>query len=174
MDRARKQRLIIGLSGASGAQLAVDALEFLKTTDIETHLVSSKTGVQTLHYETDVSFSHLKSLADHYHHNEDFTAAIASGSFETMGMLLIPCSVKSMAEIASGVGASLLTRAADVVLKERRKLVLMVREAPLSLIHIRNMETITLMGGIIFPPLPIYYAKPQSIDQMNKQILGRA
>ena len=172
-DVKSPKRLIIGLSGASGVQLCVDMLDYLQDTDIETHLVCSKTGIQTLHHETDCTYQALKQKADMCYAIDDFTAAIASGSFENMGMVIIPCSVRTLAEIASGVATSLLTRAADVALKERRKCVLAVRETPFSLSHIRNMEMVTLMGGIIMPPLPIYYAKPQTIDEMNKQIIGR-
>lgn len=173
LQNPNPKRLIVGLSGASGAIMTVCLLKALRAAKIESHLIASKTGIQTLVYETKVSYQELKALADFHYHSDDFAAAISSGSFKTMGMVVVPCSVRSLAEIASGVTTSLLTRAADVTLKERRKLVLMVREAPLSLSHIRNMETVTLMGGIISPPLPIFYAKPRDLDEMVDQMIGR-
>lgn len=140
---------------------------------IETHLVMSRTAELTLAYETDRKLAAVKALADHYHSNDDLAAPISSGSFLTLGMIVAPCSAKSLAEIANGVTPTLISRAADVVLKERRRLVLMLRETPLHLGHIRNMATVTEMGGIIAPPVPAMYAQPQSIEEMVDQSLGR-
>jgi 4-hydroxy-3-polyprenylbenzoate decarboxylase len=140
---------------------------------IETHLVMSRTAELTLAYETDRKVAAVKALADHCHNNDDLAAPISSGSFLTLGMVVAPCSAKSLAEIASGVTPTLIARAADVVLKERRRLVLMMRETPLHLGHIRNMAAVTEMGGIIAPPVPAMYAQPQSIEEMVDQSLGR-
>ncbi len=167
------KRIIVGLSGASGAVICVRLLEQLKLCGIETHLVASKAGIQTLHYETDLTFSALKNLADVTHSIDDLAGPIASGSFRVQGMVVAPCSVRTLGEIAQGTGDNLLARAADVTLKERRRLVLMVRESPLSLGHIRNMAQVTEMGGIIAPPLPLFYAKPQDMGEMVDQIIGR-
>lgn len=166
-------RLIIGVSGASGSVLAVRLLSHLRSLGVETHLVVTKTGDLTLGLETDYKPKDLRDLADFHYPIGDFSATIASGSFVTNGMIILPCSVRALAEIANGVTTNLLTRAADVTLKERRRLVLMVRESPLTLTHIRNMETVTLMGGVICPPQPLYYAKPDSMEKMTDQIVGR-
>jgi 4-hydroxy-3-polyprenylbenzoate decarboxylase len=166
-------RLIIGISGASGVLYGIRLLELLKGSMIETHLVMSRTAELTLAYETDRKLAAVKALADHCHSNDDLAAPISSGSFLTLGMIVAPCSAKSLAEIASGVTPTLIARAADVVLKERRRLVLMLRETPLHLGHIRNMASVTEMGGIIAPPVPAMYAQPQSIDEMVDQSLGR-
>ncbi|MDY0872737.1 UbiX family flavin prenyltransferase [Dongia rigui] len=166
-------RLIIGISGASGVLYGIRLLELLKDTMIETHLVMSRTAELTLAYETDRKLAAVKALADHVHGNDDLAAPISSGSFLTLGMIVAPCSAKSLAEIASGVTPTLIARAADVVLKERRRLVLMLRETPLHLGHIRNMASVTEMGGIIAPPVPAMYAQPQSIEEMVDQSLGR-
>ena len=141
-------RLIIGISGSSGIIYGIRLLQVLKTLHIETHLVISKAGQLTRAYETSMSSAELKSLADVYHPCTDLTATIASGSFKTMGMIVAPCSMKTLGEIAHGIGSNLLTRAADVVLKERRKLVLLPRESPLNLSHLNNMVSITQMGGL--------------------------
>jgi 4-hydroxy-3-polyprenylbenzoate decarboxylase len=166
-------RLIIGISGASGVLYGIRLLELLKGSMIETHLVMSRTAELTLAYETDRKVAAVKALADHCHSNDDLAAPISSGSFLTLGMVVAPCSAKSLAEIASGVTPTLIARAADVVLKERRRLVLMLRETPLHLGHIRNMAAVTEMGGIIAPPVPAMYAQPQSIEEMVDQSLGR-
>lgn len=158
-----KPRLIIGISGASGIIYGIRLLEELRSLDVETHLVISKAGQLTRAHETTMSASELKALADVYHPYNDIAASIASGSFKTLGMIVAPCSMKSLGEIAQGIGGNLLTRAADVVLKERRRLVLMPRESPLHLTHIQNMLTITQMGGIICPPVPAFYQKPECI-----------
>ena len=167
-------RLIIGVSGASGIIYGVRALEALRQLGVESHLIASKAAEMTLHYEMDMSIAEFRNRADHVYKMPDVGAAIASGSFRTRGMLIAPCSVRTMAEIATGVTSSLLTRAADVVLKERRRLVLMVRETPFHLGHIRTMETLTEMGAIICPPLPAFYAKPVTIDDLVNQSVGRA
>lgn len=166
-------RLIIGITGASGIIYGIRLLELLKDTMIETHLVMSRAAEVTLAYETDRKVAAVRALADFCHSNEDLAAPISSGSFLTLGMIVAPCSAKSLAEIASGVTPTLIARAADVALKERRRLVLMLRETPLHLGHIRNMATVTEMGGVIAPPVPAMYAQPQSIDEMVDQSLGR-
>ncbi|MFC3606808.1 UbiX family flavin prenyltransferase [Stutzerimonas tarimensis] len=169
----RPQRLIIGISGASGAIYGVRLLELLRDTPIETHLVVSKSALITLSHETGLSWSQLKPMATVCYSNQDIGAAIASGSFKTMGMVVAPCSVRSMSEIASGVTSTLLTRAADVVLKERRRLVLMVRETPLHRNHLRTMTELAELGAIIAPPVPAFYSKPASLAEMVDHTLGR-
>lgn len=166
-------RIIIGITGSSGIIYAIRLLETLKQFPIETHLVVSKAGQLTRAYETDLSLSELKALADVYHPCMDITASIASGSYKTMGMIIAPCSMKTLGEIAHGISNNLLTRAADVVLKERRKLVLLPRETPLHLGHLNNMVSITQMGGIICPPVPAFYNKPQSIADLVDDTVGR-
>lgn len=168
------QRLIVGITGATGVIYAVRALEVLRSLGVETHLVVSRAAEMTRAYETDLSAAQLAALADHVHHVSDVGAPISSGSFLTLGMLIVPASMRSIGEIASGVTSSLLTRAADVVLKERRRLVLMVREAPLHLIHLRNMVAITEAGGVIFPPVPAFYNRPKTVEQIIDQSVGRA
>jgi flavin prenyltransferase len=172
--KMKSDRLIVGVSGASGIIYGVRALEALRQLGVESHLVASKAAEMTLHYEMDLSIAEFRSRADHVYKMPDVGAPIASGSFQTRGMLIAPCSVRTMSEIASGVTSSLLTRAADVVLKERRRLVLMVRETPFHLGHIRTMEALTEMGAIICPPLPAFYAKPVTIDDLVNQSVGRA
>ena len=157
-----KQRLIVGISGASGAIYGVAALRMLKVAGVESHLVLSKAALLTLNSELDMNAEAVMALADHVHKPGDIGATIASGSFQTLGMVIAPCSIKTLGEIASGVTASLMSRAADVTLKERRRLVLMVRETPLHLGHLRNMTAVTEMGGIIAPPMPAFYTRPES------------
>jgi 4-hydroxy-3-polyprenylbenzoate decarboxylase len=166
-------RLIIGISGSSGIIYGIRLLQVLKKLIIETHLVVSKAGQLTRAYETNFSAAELKALADVYHPCTDIAASIASGSFKTMGMIIAPCSMKTLGEIAHGISSTLLTRAADVVLKERRKLVLLPRETPLHLGHLNNMVSITQMGGIICPPVPSFYNKPKSIDDLVDETVGR-
>lgn len=166
-------RLIIGISGSSGIIYGIRLLEALRTLSIETHLVVSKAGQLTRAYETELSNTELKSLADVYYPCNDITAPIASGSFKTLGMIIAPCSMKTLGEISSGVTSNLLTRAADVVLKERRRLVLMPRETPLHLGHLQNMVQVTQMGGIICPPVPVFYNKPQVIMDLVNDTVGR-
>lgn len=169
-----EDRLIVGVSGASGIIFGIQALRALRTLGVESHLVASKAAEMTLGYETDMSIRDFRGLADHVYKMPDVGAPIASGSFRTRGMLIAPCSVRTMSEIATGVTSSLLTRAADVVLKERRRLVLMVRETPFHLGHIRTMEALTEMGAVICPPLPAFYAKPKTIEDLVDQSVGRA
>lgn len=167
------KRLIIGITGASGTIYAVRILEALKALPIETHLVVTKAGQLARSCETDISLDALKKLADVYHPIGDIAASIASGSFKTMGMVIAPCSMNTLAEVAHGVSSQLLSRAADVVLKERRRLVIVPREAPLHLGHLKNMTTITEMGGIIYPPVPAFYQKLQTLDDMINETVGR-
>ncbi len=166
-------RLIIGISGASGAIYGIRLLEILRDLGIETHLIVTKAGKIAIEYETGYTLDHVISLAAHYHHNNDISASIASGSFITSGMIIAPCTVKTMSEITTGVTHSLISRAADVILKDRRKLVLMFRETPLHLGHIRTMEQATLMGAIIAPTVTTFYTKAQTIEQMVDHQLGR-
>jgi 4-hydroxy-3-polyprenylbenzoate decarboxylase len=168
------RRLIVGITGATGVVFGIRALEVLRELGIESHLVVSRAGELTREYETDLSREALHALADHVHPIADVGASIASGSFRTMGMLIAPCSVRTLAEVATGVTTTLLTRAADVVLKERRTLVMMVREAPLHLGHLRNMVAATELGAIIHPPVPAFYLRPRSIAEMVDHTLGRA
>ncbi|HVG80831.1 MAG TPA: UbiX family flavin prenyltransferase [Methylomirabilota bacterium] len=167
-------RLVVGISGASGVIYGVRLLEILKKLPVETHLVMSRSAELTLAYETDLKVSDVQALADSVYPVGDLGASLSSGSFRTIGMIVAPCSVRSLGEIASGTGSTLLTRAADVTLKERRRLVLMVRETPLHLGHLRAMAAVTEMGAIIAPPVPAFYARPQSLEEMVDHTLGRA
>ncbi|MDR5651763.1 UbiX family flavin prenyltransferase [Ruixingdingia sedimenti] len=173
MAQAGENRLVIGISGASGAIYGIRLLELLRGTGIETHLVLSKAAEVTIALETGRKIAAVRALADRCHGADDMAAAVSSGSFRTMGMVVAPCSVRSLAEIANGTTTSLLTRAADVVLKERRPLVLMVRETPLHLGHLRNMAAAAEMGAIIAPPVPAFYARPETLDAMVDHTLGR-
>ena len=166
-------RVIVGITGASGAVYAVRLLVRLKSTGTETHLVASPAGVLNVHHELGLSRSQLEALADHAHNPADVGAAIASGSFATDAMVVAPCSMRTLAAVAHGLSDNLLTRAADVVLKERRRLVLMVRETPFNLAHLRNMVAVTEMGGVIFPPLPAFYHRPATIDAMVDDTVER-
>lgn len=166
-------RIILGVSGASGAIYARRALEALKTAGVETHLVISKAAEMTIAYELGEKARNLAALADHAYAIGDVGAPISSGSFRTRGMLIAPTSIRTMSEIATGVTTNLLTRAADVVLKERRRLVLMVRETPLHLGHLRTMTQLAEMGAVIAPPAPAFYAEPQSVDDIVNQTVGR-
>jgi 4-hydroxy-3-polyprenylbenzoate decarboxylase len=170
---ADRQRLIVGISGASGVIYGIRALDACRELGIESHLVLSKSAALTLSQETDLSVADLNAKADIVHRASDVGAAIASGSFRTLGMIIAPCSVRTMSEIASGVTSSLLTRAADVVLKERKTLALMVRETPLHLGHLRTLTKLSEMGAVIAPPLPAFYAKPKTIGEMVDQSVGR-
>lgn len=167
------RRLIVGITGASGAVYGVQLLRLLRAASIETHLVMSRSAKIALTQELDVSVAEVTALADVVHQVDNVGASISSGSFRTLGMVIAPCSMRSLSEIASGVTSSLLTRAADVVLKERRRLVLLVREAPLHLGHLRSMTAATEMGAIVYPPVPAFYARPESLEQMVDQTLGR-
>ncbi|MFV0478663.1 MAG: UbiX family flavin prenyltransferase [Parahaliea sp.] len=168
------QRLIVGISGASGVTYGVRALELLREAQVETHLVISSSARLTLHHEIDRDIEDIRALASQVYPVSDIGAAIASGSFITAGMLIAPCSVRTLSEIATGVTSSLLTRAADVVLKERRRLVLMLRETPLHTGHLRSMTQASEMGAIIAPPVPAFYTRPQTIDEIVTQSVGRA
>jgi 4-hydroxy-3-polyprenylbenzoate decarboxylase len=169
-----RPRLVIGVTGASGAAYGVRALQAAADLGIESHLVISKAAALTLSQELGLTPADLASKADVVHRQSDIGAPIASGSFRTLGMLIAPCSIRTLSEIATGVTATLMSRAADVVLKERRPLVLMVRETPFHLGHLRSMVKVTEMGGVIAPPLPAFYAQPQSIEEMIDQSVGRA
>jgi flavin prenyltransferase len=168
------RRLVVGITGATGIVFGIRALEVLHDLGIETHLVVSRAGELTRACETDLTREALHALADHVHPVNDVGASIASGSFKTLGMLIAPCSVRTLAEVATGVTTTLLTRAADVVLKERRTLVMMVREAPLHAGHLRNMLAATEMGAIIHPPVPAFYTRPKTIEDLVDHALGRA
>lgn len=172
-DMKKKTRLIVGISGASGIVYGIRLLTALRGSAVETHLVVSRAAEVTLAHETDLKRADLRALADCYYAIDDIGAAIASGSFRTLGMIIAPCSVRTLADIATGSAATLLSRAADVVLKERRRLVLMVRETPLHSGHLRNMLALSDMGAIIAPPVPAFYTRPDSLEQMVDQNIGR-
>ena len=167
------RRIVVGISGASGVIHGVRLLDALRELGVESHLVVTRAALLTLSQETDLTPDDLTGRADVTHRINDVGAAIASGSFRTMGMIVAPCSVRTMSEIATGVTSSLLTRAADVVLKERRPLALMVRETPLHLGHLRTMTKLAEMGATICPPMPAFYAEPQTIDDLINQAVGR-
>ena len=166
-------RIVVGITGATGAVYAVKLLQRLKSAGRETHLVISPAGVLNAHHELGLDRSALEALADVAYASGDVGAAIASGSFATDAMVVAPCSMKTLAAVAVGLSDNLLTRAADVTLKERRRLVLMVRETPFNLAHLRNMTAVTEMGGVIFPPLPAFYHRPQTIDEIVDDTVER-
>ena len=168
------KRIIVGITGASGIVYGVRALQLLRECSVQSHLVISNSAKLTLHYEMDMPLSELESLASEVHSVKNVGASIASGSFATAGMLVAPCSIRTMSEIATGVTSSLLTRAADVVLKERRRLVLMVRETPLHTGHLRTLVQLSEMGAVIAPPVPAFYTRPQSLEDIVTQSVGRA
>jgi 4-hydroxy-3-polyprenylbenzoate decarboxylase len=168
-----KKRLIVGISGASGVIYGVRLLEALKPLAVETHLVMTRTAEVTLAHETDLKVAAVRALADVAHDVDDLAAAVSSGSFQTMGMIVAPCSMRSLGEIAAGISSNLLSRAADVALKDRRKLVLLVRETPLHAIHLRNMTTLSEMGAIIAPPVPAFYNRPKTLDDIIDHTVGR-
>ncbi|TNE61109.1 MAG: UbiX family flavin prenyltransferase [Alphaproteobacteria bacterium] len=174
MAETRTERLVIAITGASGVAYGIRALELLRDLPVESHLVLSKAGERTIKEETDRTVRDVMALADVVYPAKDIGAAIASGSFRTRGMLVAPCSVRTMSEIATGVTSSLVSRAADVMLKERRPLVLMVRETPLHTGHLRTMTALSEMGAIIAPPVPALYARPDSLDDMITYTVGRA
>jgi flavin prenyltransferase len=174
MSKNERPRLVVGLSGASGIVYGLRVLDACRELGVESHLVVSKAAAQTLSQETGLSVADLNGRAAVVHKAADIGASIASGSFRTLGMIVAPCSVRSMSEIATGVTSSLLTRAADVVLKERRPLVLMVRETPLHLGHLRTMVRLAEMGAVIAPPMPAFYAQPASLQELVDQSVGRA
>lgn len=174
MPEARPRRLVIAITGATGAVYGVRLLQHLQANPaVETHLVISDAANLTLHEEVGMQRRQVEALADVVHRNRDVGAAIASGSFQSDGMIIAPCSMKTLAAVALGLSDNLIARAADVVLKERRRLVLMVRETPFNLAHLRNMTAVTEMGGIVFPPLPSFYQHPASIDEMVDHSVAR-
>jgi 4-hydroxy-3-polyprenylbenzoate decarboxylase len=172
--KSEAERLVIGLSGASGAAYGIRLLEACGALGIESHLVMTRPGEMTISYETTLSPKDVAAKADHVYGVDDIAAPISSGGFKTRGMIVAPCSVKAMSEIATGVCTTLLTRAADVCLKERRTLVLMVRETPLHLGHLRSMAALAEMGAIILPPVPAFYAAPRTLEDIVDQTVGRA
>src|SRR5471030_1304059 len=173
MTSKTPRRLVVGISGASGTIYGIRLLELLKETDIETHLVMSKSAEMTLVYETDYKPKDVRALAKVNHPMADIGASISSGSFPTMGMIVLPCSIKTMSEIATGVTSSLLSRAADVVLKEKRRLVLAVRETPLHGGHLRTLTTLADIGAVVAPIVPAFYNKPKSVDDIINHTVGR-
>lgn len=171
--RFMTKRIIVAISGASGSMLGIRLLEELKKLGLETHLIVSEPAIQIMKYETGKGISDLKKLVSKIHDNSDFFAPVASGSFKTDGMVIIPCSMKTLAGVASGFSDNLILRAADVCLKERRKLVLVTREMPLSAIHTDNMARVSRAGGIILPPVLSFYSKPKDINDMTNHVLGK-
>jgi len=167
-------RLIVAISGASGAVYGIRALQALRELGIETHLVLTSAALETIRLETDYRKTGIERLATQTHRIDDITSKLASGSFHTEGMLVIPCSMKTLAGIATGYSDNLLLRAADVTLKERRRLVLVVRETPLSLIHLENMVKVTAAGAIVLPAMPAFYTRPKTVDEIVDQIVGRS
>jgi 4-hydroxy-3-polyprenylbenzoate decarboxylase len=168
-----RRRIVVGISGASGAIYGVRLLHLLRALDVESHLVVSRSAQITLTQEMSMQLADLKALADVHYPNADIGAAISSGSFRVDGMIVAPCSIKTLSEIATGCTSSLLSRAADVMLKERRRLVLMVRETPLHAGHIRSLAAVTDAGAIVYPPVPAFYAQPATLEQMVDHTLGR-
>ncbi len=166
-------RLVVGLTGASGAVYGVRLLERARALGVHTHLVATPAGVLNAHHELGLDRASLEGLSDEAHSHADVGACIASGSFATAAMVVAPCSMKSLAAIAHGLADNLLTRAADVALKERRRLVLLVRETPLNLAHLRNMTAVTEMGGVVYPPLPAFYHRPRTIDELVDDTVER-
>jgi 4-hydroxy-3-polyprenylbenzoate decarboxylase len=166
LQKNTRKKLVVGVSGATGIVYAIQLLRRLREVAVESHLVVSKAGDLTRTYETTLSVNDLRALADVNYRVGDVSAAISSGSYKTLGMVVAPCSMRTLAEIATGMSSTLLTRAADVTLKERRKLVLLPRETPLHAGHLRNMLAVTEMGGIIMPPVPAFYLKPATIDEL--------
>ena len=174
MNSADTRRLIVGISGASGIVLGVRTLQALRALGLETHLVMTRSAQVALAHELPMKVAEVNALATFVHRIDDVAASIASGSFQTMGMIVAPCSIKSLSEIATGVTSTLLSRAGDVVLKERRRLVLLVRETPLHLGHLRSMAAVTEMGAIVMPPVPAFYTAPRTIDDIVDHTVGRA
>ncbi|HEX7436704.1 MAG TPA: UbiX family flavin prenyltransferase [Caldimonas sp.] len=171
---AARARVVVGITGATGAVYAIRLLERLKATGHETHLVASPAAILNVHHELGLDRKALEELADVAYNPSEVGAAIASGSFATAGMVIAPCSMKTLAAVAQGFSDNLLSRAADVTLKERRRLILMVRETPFNLAHLRNMIAVTEMGGIVFPPLPAFYHRPQTIADLVDETVERA
>lgn len=171
--KPRRRRIIVALTGATGSILGIKVIIALRRLNIETHLIISKWAEATIKYETDYTVPNIRALADQVHNVHDMSAPVASGSFRVDGMVIVPCSVKTLAAISSGLCDDLISRAADVILKERRKLVLAVRETPLSSIHLQNMLNVTQAGAIIFPPVPAFYTKPASVEDLVDHSVGR-
>ncbi|CVK90767.1 PAD1-Phenylacrylic acid decarboxylase [Fusarium proliferatum] len=169
----RRKRIVVGITGATGAVLGIKILIALRRLNIESHLIISKWAEATIKYETDYSPKNVRALADYTHSINDMAAPVSSGSFKTDGMIVVPCSMKTLSAISSGYCDDLISRTADVMLKERRKLVLVARETPLSDIHLRNMLSVTQSGAIIFPPVPAYYIRASSIEALTDQTVGR-
>lgn len=170
----KKQRMIVGISGATGIVYGIKLLKLLRHCKIESHLVLSKAAEMTLHYETNYRAADIRAMADYTYPIQDVGAAISSGSFSTMGMIVAPCSIRTLSAIAHSMTDNLLVRAADVTLKERRRLVLLVRETPFTHGHLQNMLKVTENGGIIAPPVPAFYTRPQSLDEIIEHTVGRA
>ncbi|KAJ5689278.1 hypothetical protein N7462_003670 [Penicillium macrosclerotiorum] len=168
-----RRKIIVAITGATGSIFGIQTLITLRRLNVETYLVISKWAEATIKYETDYTISNIRALADHVYNSNDMAAPIASGSFRVDGMVVVPCSVKTLASINSGICDDLISRAADVVLKERRRLVLAVRETPLSTIHLQNMQSVTQAGAIIFPPMPAFYIKPSSLEDLINHSVGR-
>lgn len=169
----RRQRIIVAFTGATGSILGIKALIALHRLNVETHLIISKWAESTLKYGTDYTVASLRALADHVHKNHDMAAPVASGSYRVDGMIVVPCSMKTLAAINAGLCDTLIARAADVIIKERRKLILVARECPLSSIHLQNMLSLTQNGAIIFPPVPAFYHRPSTIDDILDHSVGR-
>ena len=172
-QQPRRRRIIIALTGATGSILGIKTLITLRHLNVETHLIISKWAEATIKYETDYTVANVRALADHVYNVHDMAAPISSGSFRVDGMAIVPCSVKTLAAISSGFCDDLISRAADVMLKERRRLVLAVRETPLSAVHLQNMTAVTQAGAVIFPPVPAFYIKPSSIEDLVDHSVGR-
>jgi 4-hydroxy-3-polyprenylbenzoate decarboxylase len=170
---SRRRRIVVGISGASGAVYGVRLLAMLRQAGVESHLVVSRSAQVTLAQELDMQLDALRAMADVFYPNADIGAAISSGSFRVDGMVIAPCSIKTLSEVATGCTGSLLSRAADVMLKERRRLVMMVRETPLHAGHIQSLAAVTAAGAIVYPPVPAFYARPASLEQMVDHTLGR-
>jgi 4-hydroxy-3-polyprenylbenzoate decarboxylase len=173
MSNTAARRLVVGITGASGIAYGIRALEVLKQAGIETHLILSKAAELTMTYETDLKSNDLRALASVWYASGDIGAAVSSGSFRTMGMLIVPCSIRTMSEIATGVTGTLMSRAADVALKERRRLVLGVRETPLHSGHLRTMLQLSDMGAVVAPLVPAFYSRPQSLNDIVDHTVGR-
>ena len=171
--QTRRRKLIVAMTGATGSILGIKMLIALRRLNVETHLIISKWAEATVKYETDYTIPNIRALADHVYNTHDMAAPISSGSFRVDGMIVVPCSVKTLAAINSGICDDLISRAADVMLKERRRLVLAVRETPLSNIHLQNMLSVSQAGAIVFPPVPAFYIKPSSVDDLVDHSVGR-
>lgn len=172
-NSSRRRRIVVAMTGATGSILGIKVLLALRRLNVETHLVMSKWAEATIKYETDYHSSNVRALADHVHNINDMAAPISSGSFKTDGMIVVPCSMKTLAAITTGFCDDLISRTADVMLKERRRLVLVTRETPLSDIHLRNMLTVTQSGAVIFPPVPAFYIRAAGMDELVDQSVGR-